>query len=238
MIVRRSMHANFLSNAYLVADEPGGVAVFIDTGAPIEPLLAAVTELGVTVTQVLNTHGHHDHTIFNVELMERYDVPLHDTDDLADGQIIETGGLRIVARSTPGHTTEHLAFVVNDSACFSGDVLFAGAVGGTLGGGANGCADLRSSIMDTCMSLDHATVVYPGHTEATTIGTEWETNPFIRVWRGLDPEGAEPVQVNGTDGQLVLWAGDYDGGHKGWVRFADGREAIVGGSMIERLSPA
>ena len=36
------MHPSWLSNAFLLADEPGGVAVFVDSGAPLEPLLAAV----------------------------------------------------------------------------------------------------------------------------------------------------------------------------------------------------
>ena len=48
MIVERSMHASWLSNAFLLADEPGGTAVFVDSGAPLEPLLAAVEREGVT----------------------------------------------------------------------------------------------------------------------------------------------------------------------------------------------
>ena len=42
MIVERSMHESWLSNAFLLADEPGGTAVFVDSGAPLEPLLEAV----------------------------------------------------------------------------------------------------------------------------------------------------------------------------------------------------
>ena len=41
MLVARSMHPEWLSNAYLVADEHGGTAVFVDSGAPLEPLLRA-----------------------------------------------------------------------------------------------------------------------------------------------------------------------------------------------------
>ena len=37
-----------------------------------------------------------------------------------------------------------------------------------------------------------------------------------------------------TRATLVLWAPDYDGGNKAWVRFADGSDAIVGGSQIRR----
>ena len=44
VIVERSMDPGWLSNAYLVADEPGGVCVFVDSGAPLEPLLRVVDE--------------------------------------------------------------------------------------------------------------------------------------------------------------------------------------------------
>ena len=57
--------------------------------------------------------------------------------------------------------------------------------------------------------------VHPGHREATTVGEEWEQNPFIRVWRGLDEERDERCQVGGQEATLVLWAPDYDGTQQG-----------------------
>lgn len=85
------------------------------------------------------------------------------------------------------------------------------------------------------MALPAEVRVHPGHTQATTIGEEWESNPFIRIWRGLDPEGDEACRVRGDEATLVLWAPDYDGTWKAWVRDADGRDAIVGGSQVERI---
>jgi len=76
--------------------------------------------------------------------------------------------------------------------------------------------------------------VFPGHTEETTIGWEWENNPFVRVWRGVDPEGEERVYVGGSEATLIVWSPDYDGSGKGWVRSPDGHDAIIGGSRIER----
>jgi hypothetical protein len=76
--------------------------------------------------------------------------------------------------------------------------------------------------------------VHPGHTLPTTIGDEWEQNPFIRIWRGLDPEGSDTCRVRGEQATLILWAPDYDGTNKAWVRYPDGRDAIVGGSQVER----
>ena len=92
--------------------------------------------------------------------------------------------------------------------------------------------DLRHSIMDVLMQLPHETSVHPGHTDPTTIGDEWERNAFIRLWRGLDQEGDGRCRVGEDEATLVLWAPDYDGGHKACVRWADGRDDIVPGSLV------
>jgi glyoxylase-like metal-dependent hydrolase (beta-lactamase superfamily II) len=121
-----------------------------------------------------------------------------------------------------------VAFVVNDVAVFSGDTLFRGSVSG-------GPADaIRSVVMDAFMTMPHDHRVLPGHADETTIGREWEENPFIRVWRGVDPEGTERVRVAGENATLVVWSPDYDGKGKAWVRFDDGRDVIVGGSRVQR----
>ena len=215
------MHPEWLSNAYVIADAPGGTAVFVDSGAPLEPLFEAVERHGLTVTHLLTTHGDHDHIAGDDEVTGRYGCPI------VKGNL-ETGGLSIEALPTPGHADDHLAFVVNGEACCSGDVLFKDAVGG-------GSLDqIRRSVMEVLMQLPAEARVLPGHTEETTIGREWEENPFVRVWRGAEPEGTEPVRVGGDEATLVVWSPDYDGKGKAWVRFADGRDAIVGGSRVER----
>ena len=84
------------------------------------------------------------------------------------------------------------------------------------------------------MALPPETVVRPGHTDPTTVGEEWENNAFVRVWRGLDPEGDEPCTAFGDPATLVLLGDDYDGGHKAWVRWPDGRDDIVPGSQVQR----
>ena len=66
------MHPGWLSNAYLVADRPGGTGVFVDSGAPLEPLLRSVEERELTVTHLLVTHGHGDHTAGNELLRRRF----------------------------------------------------------------------------------------------------------------------------------------------------------------------
>jgi len=215
------MDPGWLSNAYLVWDEPGGTALFVDSGAPLEPLIATVEREGLTPTHLLVTHGHGDHVAGNDELVRRYGVEV-------GNEPIRSGGLSVEALATPGHSDDMVAFVVNGEAVFTGDTLFKDAVGG------GDYAQIRSSVMDVLMRLPEATRALPGHTDETMIGREWERNPFIRVWRGMEPEGDEPCRVGGEPATLIVWSPDYDGKGKAWVRFSDGRDAIVGGSRVER----
>ena len=240
------MHPDWLSNAYLVADEPGGTAVLVDSGGPSETLLAAIDKHGVTPTHLLLTHHHGDHVAENHVYKERFDVeilahPLEaerlvDVDRaLEPGEVLGAGGLRIDALHTPGHTAGMLAIRVNDSNVFTGDTLFKGSVGGVRAPGSTTFEDLRESVMGVLMKLPAETTLYPGHSEETTVGEEWERNRFIRVWRGLDPEQSEHCRVGGESATLVLWGPDYDGGHKAWVRWDEtGRDDIVPGSAVER----
>jgi hydroxyacylglutathione hydrolase len=216
MLIERSMHPGWLSNAYLLADEEGGAAVFVDSGAPMEPLLEAAERWGVQPTHVLRTHGDQDHVEHEGEL----GLPV------VTGPL-EVGSLSIDALPTPGHSDDHLVFLVGD-VCFSGDVLFKDAVGG-------GDPDQVQASVMRLMELRPQTRVYPGHTDETTIGREWEENPFLRVWRGLDPEGTDRCRVGGREGTIAVWSPDYDGKGKAWVRFDDGTGRIVGASRIERL---
>jgi hypothetical protein len=95
---------------------------------------------------------------------------------------------------------------------------------------------IKRSVMDVLMELPHELRVLPGHTDETTIGREWEQNPFVRYWRGLDDEVGEPCRVGGEEATVVVDSPDYDGKGKLLVRFADGREVIVGGSRVSRGS--
>jgi hydroxyacylglutathione hydrolase len=141
---------------------------------------------------------------------------------------VQTGALAIEAIPTPGHSEDMVCFVIDGHAVFSGDTLFLDAVGG------GNFTQIRDSVMDVLMKLPPETRVLPGHTDETTIGREWEQNPFVRVWRGEDPEGTERVRVGGRVATLIVWSPDYDGKGKAWVRFDGGEDSIVGGSRVER----
>jgi glyoxylase-like metal-dependent hydrolase (beta-lactamase superfamily II) len=245
MIIERTEHPDWLTNAYLVADAPGGSGVLIDANAVLDPLIEQVARDEITITHILLTHHHMDHVAEIERYRRHFDAPVVAHPDTAgvlgagavdeligDGAIIESGNLTIQAIDTPGHCAGHLAFLVGLE-CFTSDVLFRGTVGGTRSPGGN-YANLRRSIMERLMTLPPETGVHPGHKEPTSIGDEWDYNPFIRLWRGLEPETAEQVHVKDVPATLLLWAPDYDGGHKALVQFEDGERAIVGGSQIVR----
>ena len=156
------------------------------------------------------------------------------------GQSLDLGALQVRPLHTPGHTAGMLSFLVSSDgqapAVFTGDTLFKDSVGGVRAPGHTTYADLRDSIMGTLMTLAPNTVIYPGHAEQTSVAREWDANAFIRVWRGLDPEGSEPCTALGEPATLVLLGEDYDGGTKAWVRWPDGSDDIVPGSRVERES--
>ncbi len=180
------------------------------------------------------------------------------------GQLLHFGKLDVRALHTPGHTGGMLSFLVAEraeapttstaaggtgrprtstapggftgpgAAVFTGDTLFKDSVGGVKAPGHTTYTDLRDSIMGTLMELPPDTVIYPGHAAETTVAREWDHNAFIRVWRGLDPEGSEPCTALGEPATLVLLGADYDGGTKAWIRWPDGSDDIVPGSRVER----
>jgi glyoxylase-like metal-dependent hydrolase (beta-lactamase superfamily II) len=177
------------------------------------------------------------------------------------GDTLRFGTLEVCPLNTPGHTAGMLSFLVGDrsggdarapagkrasssaapggfsggeAVVFTGDTLFKNSVGGVKAPGHTTYTDLRDSIMGTLMELPPETTIYPGHSEPTSVAQEWDSNSFIRVWRGLDPEGAEPCVALGEPATLVLLGQDYDGGTKAWVRWPDGSDDIVPGSRVER----
>ena len=70
------MDERWLSNAFLVGDEPGGVAVFVDSGAPLEPLLETLERERLVPTHILRTHGHADHVEHEELLSRRFGIPV------------------------------------------------------------------------------------------------------------------------------------------------------------------
>lgn len=251
MILERTMSDDFLTNTYLVADGPGGSAVLIDAGGRLGPLLETIGREQLTLVAILLTHHHGDHVVELDDVLARFPgtpVLIHAlerelvpqaTGEIVPGEPISVGGLRIDPIHTPGHTAGMVSLLVSDGSeqiVFTGDTLFKGSVGGVRGPGHTTYDDIKASIMERLLTLPPETAVHPGHTDPTTVGRELEENGFVRIWRGLDPEGSQQCTALGEPATLILLGDDYDGGHKAWVRWPDGSDDIVPGSRVEVAS--
>ena len=99
---------------------------------------------------------------------------------LKDGEEFEAGGFRIKAFEVPGHTIGGMCYYfMDEGVLFSGDTLFCESVGRSDFKGGSTFA-LIASIKEKLYTLPDDVKVYPGHSEATTIGHEKKYNPFVR----------------------------------------------------------
>jgi glyoxylase-like metal-dependent hydrolase (beta-lactamase superfamily II) len=106
-----------------------------------------------------------------------------DVKELTDGVVLNLAGLEITVGHAPGHTQGSVTFRTPEQpeipqVLFTGDLLFAGAVGRwDLPGGDR--EELLASLARVCLPLPDETVVLSGHGPQTTIGRERATNPFL-----------------------------------------------------------
>jgi hydroxyacylglutathione hydrolase len=209
-------------NAYIVRSSAQATsAVMIDPGEEPQRLLDAASDLGTEIDAILITHCHFDHVGAVAPLARATGAPVYcpeiETVVLADitkwtmpgfgpfeswqaehtvkgGERLSLAGLDIEVLFTPGHSPGHVTYAL-DGALLSGDVLFQGSVGRVdLPGG--DWPTLERSIGDLMGRFERDTVVYPGHMGATTLGREWDTNPFLSELRAAarEPEGAQRVR--------------------------------------------
>lgn len=200
-------------NTYIAWDSASRQAAVIDPGMTSPQDNAVVDRFiadnGLTVTHLINTHLHIDHTFGDDHVMQRYGVileahredaflgrdrdrqammfrlpvslePLAIGRELHEGDIITFSNDSLLVLHVPGHSPGSIV-LYNEKAGFviTGDVLFNGSIGRTDLPGGNHAA-LVQGIADKLMTLPLSTVVYPGHGPATTIGREMRMNPFIR----------------------------------------------------------
>jgi len=254
MILERTMHDTWLSNSYLLADRPSGSAVLIDSGGPTEAIVETIRRERLTLERVLCTHHHYDHVAHNGEYKQSFGCPVCGhrkerelfgelDEELEDGQTISAGSMRIRCLHVPGHTLGQLAFVVDENRVFTGDTLFRGSIGGTRAPGHTSFEDIQHSILGVLMQLPKDLQIYPGHMEASRVESEWDENPFIRYWRGLDPALDQPCLAYGEAARCLVTARDYDGGDKHQVRFEAGSSSpgkldIIPGSKLSFVTEA
>ena len=173
------------NNVWVVGDQRE--CVVIDAPHDVDAILDAVGERQVKA--ILCTHAHDDHVRVAPRLREQTRSPifLHPDDrpvwalthpgelwdvDLADGQVIEVGGVRLETIHTPGHAPGAVCFYAEALGCvFTGDTLFNGGPGAT-GRSFSDHDTIVASIKERLFTLPDDTVVHTGHGDDTTIGTE------------------------------------------------------------------
>jgi hydroxyacylglutathione hydrolase len=205
-------------NAYIVRSSPQAKrALMIDPGEEPGRLLDAASALGAQIEAILITHCHFDHIGAVAPIAQATGAPVYcpelETGVLADitkwtmpgfgpfeswqaehtvkgGERLQLADLDIEVVLTPGHSPGHVTYAV-DGVLLSGDVLFQGSVGRVdLPGG--DWATLERSIGELMGRFERETVVYPGHMGVTSLGREWDTNPFLSELRAA---AMVPVQA-------------------------------------------
>ena len=175
MLVEQIWTGNAYRNFnYLIACSETGEALAVD---PLDygKCLAAAKDKGWTVTQVLNTHEHGDHTGGNGPMIEATGAKLlaHANAGarisgvdvgLAAGDVVSVGrSVELLALDTPGHTMSHVCLLskTDQPALFSGDTLFNAGAGNCHGGGHP--EELYDTFVSQLAQLPSDTQIYPGH---------------------------------------------------------------------------
>jgi len=191
------VEVGLLSNFNMfIADAKARVCALVDPAYEVDRLLREAGQRGWTVTTVLLTHTHHDHTdgadavvratgatvyVGTGELAAaRRAAPTAKLIGLDGGERISVGGETIEVLATPGHTVAGRSYLV-DGNVMTGDTLFIGGCGRTDFPGGDPRVLWRS--LQRLAELPEETRVYPGHdygqTPTSTIGWERSTNPYL-----------------------------------------------------------
>lgn len=187
------------TNCFLLIDEETSCAALIDPGDNATQLAELVRANAVTLTHILLTHGHYDHTTAAPALAKEFPeakVYIHELDAdgtgiqerpmrgavenlhfYADGDTVNVGNLTLNVLHTPGHTPGSVVLTVED-VMFSGDTLFAGSCGRVDFPGGDAQAMLRS--LKRLYQLEGDYTVLPGHMEGSTLQRERASNMYMK----------------------------------------------------------
>ena len=197
-------------NCTIVADESTGEAIVVDGGDGVDEVVRRLNERGLRAKLLVHTHAHIDHIGDLGRLRELTDAPglLHPEDlplyrtlaiqarwigmaraprvvtpdgELADGEELRAGNVRLRVLHTPGHTPGSVCFSIENGSAttlLTGDTLFAGSIGRWDLGGTS-MQDIVDSIHRKLMPFPDSTPVIPGHGPFTTIGSERRSNPYL-----------------------------------------------------------
>lgn len=175
MIVEQIWTGNAYRNFnYLVACPETGDALAIDP-LDFRKCIAVADDHGWTITQILNTHEHGDHTGGNKGMVKATSAPIIAHKDaggrisniargVGAGDVIKVGKtVELECLDTPGHTMCHICLLshTEQPALFSGDTLFNAGAGNCHNGGHP--AELYETFAEQLAKLDDDTLIYPGH---------------------------------------------------------------------------
>jgi hydroxyacylglutathione hydrolase len=175
MIVKQIWTGNAYRNFnYLIVCPKTGEALAVD---PLDhkKCLATAADNGWTITQVLNTHEHGDHTGGNGAVIAATGAKLLAHENAKDsipgmdvglsaGDVVKVGStVELLALDTPGHTMSHICLLsqTENPALFCGDTLFNAGVGNCHNGGHPEA--LYSTFATQLSNLDDNTRIFPGH---------------------------------------------------------------------------
>jgi glyoxylase-like metal-dependent hydrolase (beta-lactamase superfamily II) len=199
----------FQQNCALVWDDETMLGAVVDPGGDVERIRAAITKLGISVTDIFITHGHMDHAGGAAELSEALDVRItgpaiedkflldgmasagrkyglisrNCTPDrwVKDGETVLMAGAAFEVRHCPGHTPGHVVYISHENGFgIFGDVLFHGSIGRTDLGDYGNYEQLIGSIRAKLLTLPDDLAFTCGHGPGSTIGEERRGNPFLQ----------------------------------------------------------
>jgi glyoxylase-like metal-dependent hydrolase (beta-lactamase superfamily II) len=175
---------------YLLADRERNEGVLIDPSYSPDAFVQRAIDQGLTITHIINTHGHPDHINGNTRAAELTGAvvaahaasPAAPGQVLADGQKLAVGDLQLHFFHVPGHADDHLVvYEPSFGILVTGDLLFVGKVGGTAT--EQESRTEWNSLQRLLVAIPDACTVWPGHDygvrPSSTMGMERRTNPFL-----------------------------------------------------------
>ena len=204
MNVETLVVGDLFTNCYIL-DPEAKEALVVDPGADARSIVQALRGKGFHLRYIVATHAHFDHVCGMKELQDslggetflhRADLPLLESLPaqgaafgvrtgpipridrfLEEGDQLPLGKGHFRVLHTPGHSPGGISLIGHGMA-FVGDALFAGSIGRTDLPGSS-YETLLDSIHRKLLTLTENTLIFPGHGEASTIGAEMRTNPFL-----------------------------------------------------------
>ncbi|HLS68606.1 MAG TPA: rhodanese-like domain-containing protein [Kiloniellales bacterium] len=176
-------------SSYLVGDDTAGTAAVIDPRPDVDVYLEFAQRYGLVITHVFESHIHADFMSGARELVARLGGTAKlcvsaeggaeygfDHVSLRDGDSFAFGGACLVARHVPGHTPEHICFLLYEGKAkepwgvLTGDSFFVDSVGRPDLLGDEQTEALFRTVQDFYMSLPDGVIIYPGHGAGSACG--------------------------------------------------------------------